>query len=154
MDATSIAGAYTGLKAAKDILVALFDAKVDADAKSKILEAQSRLGEVQDVLFSLREQLFQLQEDRDSLRLQLSEAQGWNATAGQYELASTPGSAVVYRFKGQPDHFACPSCFNKHQVHILQDLRKFSGLFGCTGCGSEYPVKVARSMGSIRMERG
>ena len=46
MDATSITGAYQALKAVKDILTGAIEAKVDADAKAKILEAQIRLGEI------------------------------------------------------------------------------------------------------------
>ncbi len=37
MDTISLAGAYQGLKAAKDILTTLFEAKVYAEAKPKIL---------------------------------------------------------------------------------------------------------------------
>ncbi len=141
MDATAIAGAYQGLKAAKEILGALFEAKVDAEAKPKILEAQARLGEVQDVLFSLREHLSQLQEERNLLRQQLAEAQAWNATVAQYELAKTDGGAVVYRFKGEPAHFVCPSCFNKREMQILQNNGTLSGKYRCTGCGAEFPVE-------------
>ena len=45
MDPISLTGAYQGLKAAKEILGALFDAKVDSESRPKILEAQGKLGE-------------------------------------------------------------------------------------------------------------
>ena len=146
MDATSLAGAYQGLKAAKEILGALFDAKVDAEAKSKILEAQTRLGEVQDALFSLREQLSELQEDRSALRKELGAAKAWEDRAAAYELLSTQGGAVVYSFKEQPEHFACPSCFNKHEVHILQDNRVMVGTYRCPGCSSNFPVGTRKAI--------
>ena len=154
MDAVSVAGAYQGLKAAKDILTTLFDAKVDSEAKPKILEAQSRLGEVQDALFMLREKLAELQEERDNLRKELASAQGWTEIASRYELHTTPGSAVVYRYKEQPEHFACPSCFNKKQVQVLQDNRVVFGTFGCPGCNANFPVKNKQSMGPISVSRG
>ena len=62
MDVASIASAYQGLKAAKDILGVVFDSKVDAEAKPKVLDAMQKLGDAQDALFSLREELFSLQE--------------------------------------------------------------------------------------------
>lgn len=141
MDPISLAGAYQGLKAAKDILTTLFDAKVDAEAKPKILEAQGKLGEVQDALFVLRERLSELQQERDELKTKLVNAETWQTQADQYELTTTPGTAVVYKFKGQPDHYACPSCFNKREVHILQDNKVIDGSYRCTGCGANYPVK-------------
>ena len=146
MDAVSLAGAYQGLKAAKDILGVLFEAKVDAEAKSKILEAQTRLGEVQDALFVLREQLSELQGDRDTLRSELADAKAWEDRATAYELSSTQGGAVVYKFKRQPEHFACPSCFNKHEVHILQDNRVMAGTYRCPGCSSNFPVGKRKSI--------
>ncbi|WMJ09877.1 hypothetical protein [Nitrosomonas sp. sh817] len=141
MDVISIAGAYQGLKAVKEILTTAFEAKVDAEVKPKILEAQGKLGEVQDVLFILRERLSELQQERDDLKAKLANAEAWQSQADQYELTTTPGTAVVYRYKGQPDHFACPSCFNKREVHILQDNKLMAGTYRCTGCGFNYRVK-------------
>lgn len=140
MDLATITGAYQGIKATKDILSTLFEAKVYAEAKPKILEAQAHLGEIQDTLFALREELFRLQEERGQLQKQLTDIQGWQKLMEQYELAKTSGGAIVYRFKGQPEHYACPSCFNKHEVHILQDNRAMSGKYRCTGCGVEFPI--------------
>ena len=140
MDIASVAGAYEGLKAAKDILGGLFDAKVDAEVKAKIIEAQNKLGEAQDTLFGLREELFKLQSDNSQLKQELTKAQSWQAKVDQYELTKTNGGAVVYRFKGQPEHFACPSCFNSNQIHILQTNRTISGKYRCTGCNNEFPI--------------
>ncbi|MGD9983743.1 MAG: hypothetical protein AB7S51_06250 [Porticoccaceae bacterium] len=154
MDPISLAGAYQGLKAAKDILTILFDAKVDAEAKPKILEAQGKLGEVQDALFVLRERLSELQQDRDDLKAKLANAGAWQTHADLYELTTTPGTAVVYKYKGQPDHFACPSCFNKREVHILQDNKGMAGTYRCTGCSANYPVKPPTHLGSAAVIRG
>jgi hypothetical protein len=133
--------AYEGLKVSKQIFSAIFEAKVYAEAKPKVLAALEQLGNAQDALFGLREELFKLQTENAALRKQLTEAQSWEARAGQYQLAQTAGGAVVYKFNGKPEHFACPSCFNKQQVHILQDNRTMSGQFRCTGCKAEFPVK-------------
>lgn len=68
MDVATITGAYQGLKTAKEILGTVFEAKVDAEAKPKVLEALSKLGDAQDTLFALREELFSLQEENNALK--------------------------------------------------------------------------------------
>ena len=113
MDVASITGAYQGLKAAKEILGAVFDAKVDAEAKPKVLEALQKLGDAQDTLFALREELFSLQETNNALRQQIAESASWQNKADQYELMKTPGEAVVYKFKGQPEKS------QRGQVHCM-----------------------------------
>jgi predicted RNA-binding Zn-ribbon protein involved in translation (DUF1610 family) len=154
MDISAITGAYQGLKSAKEILGVVFDAKVDAEAKPKILEAMEKLGKAQDTLFELRESLFTLQEENKSLKDELAQARGWQSRAERYELAQAEGTAVVLKFKGEPAHFACPSCFNKKEIHILQDNRTMSGKFRCTGCGAEYPIKPHKDWGPLPPSRG
>jgi len=154
MDVASIASAYQGLKAAKDILGVVFDAKVDAEAKPKVLEAMQKLGDAQDALFALREELFSLQEANNALRQEISESKSWQSKADQYELTKTAGEAVVYKFKGQPEHFACPSCFNTKAIHILQTNRTLSGKYRCTGCSSEFPVDPQKKANPIPISRG
>lgn len=154
MDVASITGAYQGLKAAKEILGAAFDAKVDAEAKPKVLEALHKLGEAQDILFALREELFSLQEANNALRKEIAESASWQSKADQYELTKTPGEAVVYKFNGRPEHFACPSCFNSKTIHILQTNRTMSGKYRCTGCGSEFPVEPQKKFAPIPVSRG
>ena len=141
MDPISLSGAYDSLKAAKALLGVAFDAKVEAESKSRILEAQQKLGEVQDTLFSLRERLSELQRERDTLQSELSAERDWSAKSAQYSLAEAEGSAVVYRFQGTPEHYACPSCFNKREIHILQLASTWHGTYKCTGCGSSFPVR-------------
>lgn len=140
MDIATVGAAYEGLKASKQILGAFFEAKVDAEARPKVLAALEQLGNAQDALFALREELFRLQTDNEALRRQLAEAQSWEARTNQYKLARTAGGAVVYKFNGDPEHFACPSCFNKQEIHVLQDNRTMSGKFRCTGCAAEFPI--------------
>jgi predicted RNA-binding Zn-ribbon protein involved in translation (DUF1610 family) len=146
MDVTTITAASQSLKSVKDLLAAVFEAKVDAEAKPKILEAQARLGEVQDTLFVLREHLFHLQEERNQLKSELAASEAWLAKLNQYELSLASGGGIVYRYKGEPTHFACPSCINTQQIHILQDNRTISGKYRCTGCNSEFPIEPRRKV--------
>lgn len=146
MDIASLTGAIQSLKAAKQLVGAAFDAKVDAEVKVKIGEAMERLGEAQEGMFELREDLHRLQNERDDLKKSLQALESWVTRSGSYSLAKTHGGAVVYQFTGEPLHYACPSCFNKHEIHPLQDNRTASGKYRCTGCGAEYPVDPRASM--------
>ena len=140
MDIASVTGAIESLKAAKQLIGAAFNAKVDAEAKVKIEEAMERLGDAQEGMFGLREELNRLQNERDELKKRLLALESWTTRAANYDLANTLGGAIAYQFKGEPQHYACPSCFNKHEIHPLQIKRDGSGKFLCTGCAAEYPV--------------
>jgi hypothetical protein len=146
--------AFTGLKFVKESLTTLAQGKIEAESQTRILEALDRLGTAQDALFELREQLFALQSDNAALAKQIEEHCSWKAQIAQYELIQTPGSAVVYRFKGEPIHYACPSCVNKQKVEILQDNRTISGKFRCTGCGNEFPINPRHNPPPPRVNTG
>jgi hypothetical protein len=64
-----------------------------------------------------------------------------DAVESQYELLELGGGAVVYAFTGFPKHYACPHCFAKHVIHVLQYRRIGSGYFECPGCKTSFPVK-------------
>lgn len=153
MDIATITGAWQSIKAAKELVGGLIDAKADAEAKTSIYEAQAKLGNVQDTLFSMREEMFALQDENKNIKAQLAEVEAWQAKAEQYELTKTPGGAVVYRFKGEPEHFACPSCFGSKQIHILQTTRTLSGRYHCTGCRSGFPVEPQKALSLPNMAR-
>jgi len=153
MDITTITAAYEGLKAGKNILKSLYEAKIEADAKEKIDEVMSKLGEAQDTLFSMREELFRLQSENDTLRKQIAESDSWDNKLDQYELIKTAGGAVVYKHIGEPEHYICPSCAAKKSIEILQDNRTYSGKFRCVGCKAEYPINPYRNPQTPRVIR-
>ncbi|MCX5538352.1 hypothetical protein M3A49_02360 [Paraburkholderia sp. CNPSo 3076] len=153
MDIAAITGAWQGIKAARELVGGLIDAKIDAEAKARVYEAQAKLGDVQDTLFDMREEMYSLQEANKNLKAQLAEVEAWQTKAAQYELSKTPGGAVVYRFKGEPEHYACPSCFGLKQIHILQTNRTYSGKYRCTGCKSEFPVEPQKPTTAPSMAR-
>ena len=140
MDIASITAAYNGLKIGKEILTGLLEAKIESEAKGKVTEALGKLGAVQDTLFELREELFKHQSENETLRKKIAQYEAWENQLSQYALTKTAGSGVVYAYKGEPAHFACPNCVNQRQIQILQDNRTMSGKFRCPGCGTEYPI--------------
>ncbi len=101
--------------------------------------------ELQDTLFKLREERMHLQGENHDLREQVREYDKWEETLARYELVDTPGKATVYKFKGEPEHYACPSCLAaKREIHILQDRQVASGVFDCPGCEKLFRIKPER----------
>ena len=144
MDIGAISGAYTGIKVVKDSISGLLSARIEAAAKEKINEALDKLGSVQDTLFYFREELARLQTENAQLKDKLKDKEAWEVRLAEYQLEKTAGGAVVYSFKGEPKHYACPSCVTKREIQILQDRRVSSGIFACPGCGKTFPVRPSQ----------
>jgi len=150
MDATLAMAAYNGLKFAKDSLTTLVQGKIEAESQTKILAALEKLGTAQDALFQMRDELFTLQAENLQLQQEIKLHDNWKEQFAGYELVKTEGGAVVYKFKNDPVHFACPSCANNQMLEILQDNRTLSGKFRCTGCEAEYPVNPQKKLPPIQ----
>jgi len=145
MDISAVGAAYTGLKFAKDALQVALSYKIENETRTQISAALDKLGAAQDSLFELREELLRLQGENDRLRQALKAQQDWEATKARYQLEATSGGAVVYGSLDSPKHFACPSCFAKAEIQILQDRRVAAGVFDCPSCRAVFPVKQRRS---------
>lgn len=146
MDVALITAAYTGLKFAKDSLQTALGYKIESDTRAQITAALEKLGSAQDTLFELREELFRLQSENDRLRQEIKSREEWEVQKAQYQLSETPGGAVVYLYTGSPKHYACPSCFAKATIQILQDRRVAGGVFDCPSCKAVYPVKTRQRL--------
>jgi hypothetical protein len=144
--------AYNGLKFAKDSLSTLIQGKVEIEAQARISEALTKLGDAQDALFQLRDELFTMQAETARLKAEIDRTNNWKDRLSSYELVKTAGGAVVYRFKGNPEHFACPSCVNGQKLEILQDNRTMSGKFRCSGCTNEYPINPREEPAPVRAQ--
>jgi len=155
MDVSLVTAAWEGIKFAKDALRAALDYKIEVEAKDKIIAALDKLGSTQDDLFSVRENLFRLQEENERLRQQLKERDDWEAQKACYKLEETSGGAVVYAStqKDVAKHYACPSCYTKDTVQILQDRGVVSGIFDCPGCKATYYIKPRQHFKTERFPR-
>ena len=149
MDMSTIMTAYQSAKAAGEILSALGKLKIDTEVLGKIADVQHRLAEAQDGLFSAQSQLLELQSINSTLVQKIANLENWKQTLSQYELIATPGTAVVYSFKGSPAHYACPSCISKKELQLLQDQLSCSGEYQCPSCKSNFLIKIQQSSGDI-----
>ncbi len=146
MDIASLKLAYDGLKSAKEIFTAFEDLKSKSESLSKVNEAVKQVGLAQDILYDVREELFKLQEDNNNLRKQFSEHEAWELKLSRYELVKTEGGAIVYKSREGVEHFICPSCVVKKEIHPLQDGRLASGTFDCPGCDKGFPINRRQSV--------
>jgi regulator of replication initiation timing len=132
--------AYEGLKKGKEILKEFLDFKADALAKERVNSVMAELGVAQDALFEMREELFRLQAENQELNDKLINAENWEARLQEYELIKTEGGAVVYGYKSEPQHFACPCCIEKKSIQILQDTGSWSGKYHCVSCQADFLI--------------
>lgn len=146
MDVSLIGASYTGLKFVKDALQTILNEKIESKAREQISAALEKLGSAQDTLFELREELFRLQSENDRLRQELKAREEWETQKAEYQLQETPGGALVYVYSGLPHHYACPNCFAKKIIQILQGP---GSLFRCLSCHEGYPVEPAQRI-SVR----
>ena len=144
--------AYDAIKSSKEMLGGLFDSRVDAEARPKVQAALDKLGDAQNAMFALRDELFRLQTENHKLATELASIEEWRSKATQYELAKSIGGAVVYRYLAEPTHFACPSCYERKQIHILQDIQSF-GTYACPSCKAHFQVGTIGPVGEIGVVR-
>jgi transcription elongation factor Elf1 len=69
-----------------------------------------------------------------------------------YELIKTLGSALVYRFKLEPEHFICPYCVSQKSIQILQNNNSLNGKYRCVSCEGEYFIEPRKKLKPIKFD--
>jgi hypothetical protein len=146
MDTALVTAAITGIRFIKDSLEVALGYKIENESSVKINEALKQVGAIQETLFDLREELFRLQSENQELQRQLKAKEEWETQKSQYSLEETAGSGIVYAFLGTPKHYACPSCFTKATIQILQDRNTMGGHFDCPSCKAQYRIKPSQKI--------
>jgi len=88
-----------------------------------------------------REELLRLQRENAEMRQKLQAKEEWNNRKKQYNIVNTEGGAVVYQSTNSPQHYACPRCYEKESIQILQDQDDMAGAFQCPGCKTHFKIK-------------
>lgn len=138
MGPSDIAAAVGSLKAARELLKLGIDAKADAQAKDRVIEVLDKLGKAQDSLYDLREELFRLQSENERLTLEAAERDRFEDRLRQYSLWQGERGAVVYKFNGEPNHYACPACVNQKRIEVLQKAANES--HQCPSCKTWFRI--------------
>lgn len=139
MDLASITAGYNGLRFIKNAMDLALKTHIDNETRQRISEALDKVGELQDGLFNAQQELLRLQDENRKLSTELAEKEEWNDRAAQYSLTTAPGGAVVYKSRDdEPTHYACPACFEKRCIGVLQTKKVVSGAYRCPQCRAEY----------------
>ena len=147
MDFTALTTAYTGLQFLRDSRSVALNAKIDEEARSKINGALDQISKLQDGLFQTQQNLLALQQENAELRASLQKHDAWAGKSSQYVLTATIGRAIVYKFSGEPSHYACPTCFESQKISPLQDDKLPAGTFTCNACKAQFKVDPLRGRG-------
>ena len=134
MDMSAITGAYTSLKAMKEVGAYLLESKIDKEAEKKVSEAFEKIGAIQDTLFYIREELLRLQEENRELKEQ-------NRTLEE-KLVIKQG--VVYKAPSYwvekddtTDGPFCQQCYDSDQK-LVRLQGGHNDAWYCHGCKTQY----------------
>lgn len=131
-------GGFEALRLVKSGLKGLLDKKIDSEVQEAIRGVLQQLDAAQENAFELREERIRLADENRGLKEQIREFENWEARAKGYVLTQTEGGATVYASEGPPPHYACPSCFERRNLEVLQNRRVVAGIFDCPGCKTEF----------------
>lgn len=143
----SIAGAYSGLTAAKDIIKTMLDIKEAAAVSTKALELNGVILDVQDKLFNARTEREDMQSRIRELEQKVTELNNWESVKQRYQLHPLAPGTWVYRLKSseqpaEPEHDICPNCYELGSKSILQAGGSTGGgwhhSFMCPRCKTTY----------------
>jgi len=145
MDMSLVQAGIASVKALQELAKAGFDAKVDSKSSERVVEVMGKLSDAANALYEMRDELFRLQAENEKLKRETEKRLAFDTRRDQYEITKTAGGAVVWAFKGEPEHYACPNCMNDDRIQILQDNRTLRGKYRCTAkdCGAEFPINAA-----------
>ena len=154
MDYSLITTAVAAVKGAHDILRAALNLRIETEVSLKISDALGKLDSVQEALFQAREELFRLQTETADLRGQIKKHDDWESVKSRYRLVETIRGARVYQSTdASPLHHACPRCFTKQEIQILQDnVMDTYDRSECPACGQHYAIKPERQRNPVRVE--
>lgn len=151
---TTVGAAYTSGKALIEVLRGLEKLKLDTEVSARVFDALQRANDMQQQLFEARDLLFSLQTENQELRQQIKERDDWGAIKSKYKLVETiRGGKVFESMDTSPLHHACPRCFVKREIQILQDpVEDTYDRSFCPACGSAYAIKPERPVEPIHVE--
>jgi hypothetical protein len=137
-----LAPAVAGITYLRDFMKYVTGLRRDADVLERVNEALEKVGAVQDKLQELRDHNIRLLEENRELKLDIQDAEEWKARLAAYTLVKTPGGAIVLSSNAPTPHYACPGCAERdEELHPLQGLNVYAGLYKCPNCKEQYPIE-------------
>lgn len=138
IDPASIGGMLEGLRAAVGLAKTAADAAVDIKVKEAIFQIRETLYALQERALNDQQSRMELVSQLDQARKELAAERDKKARLDGYQLVQLDQGAFAYR-STSPDkviHHACPDCFAKDSVTILQSRPAANGrtLWRCQSC--------------------
>lgn len=138
IDPTSIGGVLEGLRTAVGLAKTAADAAVDVKVKEAIFQIRETLYELQERALNDQQSRMELMSKLDQVRNELAAERDKKARLAGYQLVQLDQGAFAYR-STSPDkvmHHACPDCYVKDNVTILQSRPAANGstLWRCQSC--------------------
>jgi hypothetical protein len=99
---------------------------------------------IREELHCLQQENIELRRKNEELSRKLKEKEVWEDRKKRYEIFKANGG-VVWLYTGNPQHYACPSCFEKENIQILQDQDNVAGTFKCPGCKEHFHIKPRKT---------
>jgi hypothetical protein len=161
VDMSAIAGALSALKGANDIAQAMIGLRDAAAFQSKLIEFQAKIIEANNKSFAAQDERFALLRQISDLESEVAALKAERSKLQRYELKDFGGSTFAYQLKeaeadGEPIHRACPNCYGKGNISILQfDFRTSAGQdrYECHSCNSKLEFGVRQQV-AVNRPRG
>lgn len=137
-----IAAGVTAIARTKDLLEAVKSITDQAKRDVALFEIRDQIGILQDCLAGAREKIDSLSEEKRDLKKQLAEIDEWNAEKSKYQLTKIRDGLFLPSYTPSdgdptPAHWACPNCFSRKHVSILQEIHSRTSDYSCPAkeCG-------------------
>ena len=164
---SEIAGAFTALKAAKDIAESMKDLRDTALIQGKVAELQSKILDAQSAAFAANEERSTLINRVGELEKEVADTKAWVAEKEKYTLTDLlPNSSrmtTIYAYvekdkasTPETTHKLCANCFDSGKKSILQGESRTPGMHRvlvCHHCGSDLYLSGARTPEHAKPQR-
>jgi hypothetical protein len=154
VDVTAIDSALTALKAANDIAQAMTGLRDAAAFSAKLVEFQAKVIEANNAAFAAQDERTALLQQIGELGSMVAVLEANGFQLQRYELKDFGGNTFAYQLKeseaaGEPIHRACPNCYSKGHIAILQSA--FTHTIGrdryrCVACNAEFEFGTGQQL--------
>jgi hypothetical protein len=120
----------------------------DLVKKGITIDLQESVMNLREAVLNAKDEVLELRQERQEPAALLAAQEDWRARTAPYKLVRTDGGAIVWHSEGPPFHFACPTCFEKRSVQVLQDSNSTGGHFYCTSCDKKFPIRREHAFAS------
>lgn len=139
---TGINAAQTGITILKGVKGIVDRAKMEV-ALSDLREC---IAQTQESLLSAQQSIHTLTEEKSNLKKQITEFEEWKTQKNSYQLNQIREGLFIYVYTPlseptEESHWACPNCFSKKHISILQKIHSRASEYTCPSCNFEVSPK-------------